>query len=265
MIFENGRPIRRGRLQQMEFYLWGGFAASSSLFVFCAVWHYAALSLGDLVLPQPLDVFRRVAELLQNVLDSEVLITLYRTLIALSMAMFCGTVTGLLAGLSKTLSLFMRPLITVLLGMPPIVWVVLALFWFGMGNVGIIFTIIISVMPLMFASAMRGMMTVNDDLREMLDAYHLSHLDSIRHLYAPHLLNYLLPASIVTVGTGVKITIMAELLGANDGIGAKISDARTMLDTQEVLAYVVIILAIIMVIEYLILEPLRILLMPWEY
>ncbi len=256
MIFQNGRPIRQTRVQQMFFYLWGGFAASGGIFMLCAVWHYAALSLGDLVLPQPLTVFRRVYAILQHLQESQVLITLYRSAIALFIAIVFGMGAGILAGTSKTLNLLLRPLITVLLGMPPIVWVVLA---------GIIFTIIISVMPLTFASAVRGMMTVEEDLSEMLIAYRLSWFEQIKHLYLPHLLNYLLPAAIVAVGTGVKITIMAELLGASNGIGSKIADARTMLDTQEVLAYVVLVLAIIMVIEYLILEPIRILLTPWEY
>lgn len=265
MIVENGRPIRQGRLQQIFFYLWGGFAASSGIFVFCAIWHYAALFLGDLVLPEPLAVFQRVYELIQHLQQNEVLITLYRALIALLLSITIGIGLGILAGLSKTLNLLLRPLITILLGMPPIVWVVLALFWFGMGNIGIIFTIIISVIPLTFASAVRGMMSVDENLKEMLTAYQLSYINRIRHLYLPHLLNYLLPAAIVAVGTGLKITIMAELLGATNGIGSKIADARTMLDTQEVLAYVVLILAIIMLIEYLLLEPIRILLTPWEY
>lgn len=63
---------------------------------------------------------------------------------------------------------------------------------------------------------------------------------------------------------GIKITIMAELLGANQGIGAQIASARAMLETQTVLAFVILILAMIFIIEYLIVEPLRILLMPWE-
>ncbi len=265
MIFEKGRPVRRGRIQQLFFYLWGGFAAAGGIFVFCAAWHYAALSLGDLILPKPLAVFHHTYVILLQLQDSEVLITLYRSLIALSIAIFVGMGAGILAGLSKTLNLLLRPLITMLLGMPPIVWVVLALFWFGMTNTGIVFTVVISVMPMTFASAVRGMMTIDDSLKEMVDAYRLSYFEQVHHLYLPHLLNYLIPAAIVAVGTGVKITIMAELLGASEGIGSKIADARTMLDTQEVLAYVVLVLGIIMIIEYLILEPLRILLMPWEY
>lgn len=265
MIWQNGRPIRQSRISQIGFYFWGGFTASASIFLLCAVWHLASQSLGDLVLPEPSVVFKRVYQLLLNLNSSEVLLTLTRSLIALSIAIVIGMSAGIIAGSSKTLSILLRPLITILLGMPPIVWVVLALFWFGIGDASIMFTVIISVTPLTFAAAARGMMTVDDSYSEMLDAYQIGLRYKVKHLYIPHLLNFLLPAAIVATGTGMKIAIMAELLGGTNGIGVKIADARTMLDTQEVLAYVVMVLTIIMIIEYLILEPIRILLMPWEY
>ena len=37
-----------------------------------------------------------------------------------------------------------------------------------------------------------------------------------------------------------------------------------MLDTTEVMAYVVLTIAIIMLFEYLVIEPLKITLMPWK-
>ena len=40
---------------------------------------------------------------------------------------------------------------------------------------------------------------------------------------------------------GVKVVIMAELLGANEGVGAQIADARAMLDTSTVMAYVLLV------------------------
>ena len=56
---------------------------------------------------------------------------------------------------------------------------------------------------------------------------------------------------------GVKIVIMAELLGANNGMGAKIANARAMLETTEVMAYVLLSITLIMLFEYLIIEPLK--------
>ena len=148
--------------------------------------------------------------------------------------------------------------------MPPIIWIVLAIFWFGFGNFSTVFTIFITVLPLTFASSAVAMSSVDEELKEMFDAYNLGILKKIRHLYIPHLTSYIISSISVAVAMGVKIVIMAELLGANNGMGAKIANARAMLETTEVMAYVLLSITLIMLFEYLIIEPLKIALMPWR-
>ena len=53
-------------------------------------------------------------------------------------------------------------------------------------------------------------------------------------------------------------------LGANEGVGAKIADARAMLDTSTVMAYVLLVIVFVSLFEYLITKPLEILFMPWR-
>ena len=67
----------------------------------------------------------------------------------------------------------LKPVITILLAMPPIIWVVMALFWFGFGNPSVLFTIIVLVAPLTFTSAAMGMASVNKQHEELFDAYKL--------------------------------------------------------------------------------------------
>ncbi|MDO4878439.1 MAG: ABC transporter permease subunit [Neisseria sp.] len=265
MILDAGRPLRRSRLGQAGFYLWGVFASAAVLAVFCALWQAASAALGEFVLPAPLPVFRRVADILTDINAAQIPVTAARAALGISLALAGGIALGLTAGLSKTLALFCRPGISILLGMPPIIWVVLALFWFGMGGTGTVFTIAVTVAPLTFAAAMRGMMTVDTQLKEMLQAYCVPWPRRIHDLYLPHLLNHLLPAVGVAVGMGIKLAIMAELLGTDDGIGAQLASARAMLDMEAVLAYVAVVLAMIFIVEYLIIEPLKIILMPWEH
>lgn len=264
MLFDQGQPIIRHPFWRVVDYLWGGFASASSICILMGLWHLSSVHLGIFLMPEPLTIFSRIGEILQLYSVSDIPITLQRAAIGLSSAVALGIIAGLLAGLSKTMALMMRPLITVLLGMPPIIWVVFALFWFDMGNISTIFTIIITVCPMCFAAAMRAMLSVDEDLKEMMRSYRVNMKRQIAHLYLPHLSDYLLPAIIVAVGSGIKITIMAELLGATDGMGAKIADARVMMDTETVFAYVIITIVIIMAVEYLLLEPIRILLTPWE-
>ena len=88
----------------------------------------------------------------------------------------------------------LKPVITILLAMPPIIWVVMALFWFGFGNPSVLFTIIVLVAPLTFASAAMGMASVNKQHEELFDAYKLGLWKKIRYLYVPHLTAMSFPA-----------------------------------------------------------------------
>ncbi|HFC8536680.1 TPA: ABC transporter permease, partial [Neisseria bacilliformis] len=158
----------------------------------------------------------------------------------------------------------LKPLMTVLLAMPPIIWVVMALFWFGFGNPSVLFAVIVLVAPLTFASAAVGMASVDKKNEELFDAYRLGRLKKIRYLYLPHLTGYLISSIGVAVAMGVKVVIMAELLGASEGIGARIADARAMLETSAVMAYVVLVIAFVALFDYLIIKPLEILFIPWR-
>ena len=61
-------------------------------------------------------------------------ISLWRSMVGISIALVAGLAAGLIAGSFKTAMALLKPVITILLAMPPIIWVVMALFWFGFGN-----------------------------------------------------------------------------------------------------------------------------------
>ncbi|MBV7433838.1 ABC transporter permease subunit [Cardiobacteriaceae bacterium TAE3-ERU3] len=263
MIFERGKIQHAPLPRRMLDYCWGIFPALATLCLFLALWQFAHERLGAMLMPSPVNVLERVQSIISAHSGQQTIATtMLRGGTGILLALGCGISGGLIAGSSRTLSLMLRPLITMLLGTPPIIWIVLALFWFGIGSASTVFTVTITVLPMVFAAAMMGMMSVSTPLREMLDVYRLPLGARIRHLYLPHLTQQLLPAIIVATGTGLKITVMAELLGSNEGIGSALANARSMLDTTDVMAYVVIIIAIIMLIEYGVLEPLKRLLIP---
>lgn len=266
MILLQSIPAPRGRLGKTLDYLWGGFSALAGLGLFFALWHWASLRLDPLILPSPERTLIRAAALLRTLWASDIALSLYRAAIGFAIAAALGIAAGLVAGHIKTLAVLLRPLMTLLLGMPPIVWVVLALFWFGSRDSGIIFTVILTALPLTFASAMRAVINLPLPLTEMAHCYRLPWLRRIHAVYLPALAQYLIPALIVAAGMSVKITLMAELLtGSQGGLGAQLADARAALDADTILALVLISVGIIMIIEYLALEPLRRLLLPWEH
>lgn len=245
-------------------YLWSGFATLAISCILIAFWQLGSLTFGEFMLPSPLQVFKQVQTLLAEFQKNEIDLSLWRSIIGISVSLCIGLTCGLIAGYFKTAMAILKPVITVLLATPPIIWVVMALFWFGFGHSSVLFTIIIIITPLTFASAAVGMASVNKQTEELFDAHKLGLYKKIRYLYVPHLTSYVLSSVSVAVASGVRIVVMAELLGANDGVGARIADARAMLDTTSVLAYVCLIILLVALFEYLVIKPLEILFMPWK-
>ena len=150
-----------------------------------------------------------------------------------------------------------RPIVTILVGMPPIAWIVLAMIWFGMSDTTVIFTVVIASFPIVFVGALQGTRTLEGNLKQMADSFNLPFKMKMFDLYFPHIFSYIFPAWISALGMAWKIVVMAELLSANDGIGSALAIARSQLDTPTALALVLIMIGSLLLIEYLILEPIK--------
>lgn len=239
-------------------YLWSGWGSLASLLLFCAAWEYAGHLYGPLVLPGPQATLQQLAQMFDSgAVLPPLAISSRRTFYGLGIALLVGSALGLLAGRSLTTAMLSRPLVTLLLGMPPIAWLVLAMLWFGMSDATPVFTVFIACFPIVFAGAMQGARTLDNQLHKVARAYRLPWRVMLTDLYFPHVMSYLFPAWITALGTSWKVVVMAELLSTVDGVGAALAVSRAQLDTATSLAWVVTVLALLLATEYLLLEPLK--------
>ncbi|MBL0686275.1 MAG: ABC transporter permease subunit [Sulfurospirillum sp.] len=239
-------------------YLWSGWGAIASIFLFLACWDVGHQVYGQLVLPSPLETLSTLWNMLHDeTILRDAKITLYRAFVGFGIAILFGSLMGLIAGLFATASIMSRPIVTILVGMPPIAWIVLAMIWFGMGDFTVIFTVIVASFPIVFVGALQGTRTLEGDLKEMGDSFGLPLHVKFFDIYFPHIFSYIFPAWVSALGMAWKIVVMAELLSTSDGIGASLAVARSHLDTPTALALVVIMIGSMMFIEYLVLEPIK--------
>lgn len=239
-------------------YLWSGWGAITSLLLFCAAWEVCGRLYGDLVLPGPLATLQR----LSTMLDSgqawpELVISARRALYGLGLALSVGTLLGLIAGRSITMAMAARPLVTLLLGMPPIAWLVLAMLWFGMGDATPVFTVFVACFPLVFAGAMQGSRLLDNRLRDVARVYRLPWHMMLVDIFLPQVMSYLFPVWITALGTAWKVVVMAELLTTVDGVGAALAVSRSQLDTTTSLGWILALLVFLLALEYLVLEPIK--------
>ncbi len=239
-------------------YIWSGFSSVASIVLFIALWDFGNQIYGNLVLPSPLETFTTLISMLQdpNIIQ-EINTTLYRASAGFTISLLFGSAFGLLAGFFMTASMMSRPIVTILVGMPPIAWIVLAMIWFGMGDDTVIFTVTVASFPIIFIGALQGTRTLDGDLKQMADSFNLPWYMKFIDVYFPHIFSYVFPAWVAALGMSWKIVIMAELLSTSDGLGATLAVARSQLDTPMALALVTIMIASLMFIEYIVLEPLK--------
>jgi NitT/TauT family transport system permease protein len=245
-------------LKDFPAYLWSGWGAVASILLFVALWDVGNQVYGDLILPSPLETFATLKVLFSRPDFMENLqITIHRAVVGFGFSLLAGTVLGLMAGFFVTASIVSRPIVTILMGMPPIAWIVLAMIWFGMGDTTVEFTVVVSSLPIVFVGALQGTRTLEDKFEEMADIFKVPPVMKFLDIYLPHIFSYVFPAWVSALGMAWKIVVMAELLATSDGLGAALAMARSQLDTVTALAIVVVMVGILMAIEYIFLEPVK--------
>lgn len=138
-------------------YLWGGWAGLAALSLLAALWQAGHEAYGDFILPAPLATVAAAVAILAEPRNWEIaLVTVRRALAGFALAAAAGGLLGFVAGYSPATLRLARPLLTVIVGVPPIAWIVLAMIWFGSTDGTVLVTILVAATPLMFAGAAEG-------------------------------------------------------------------------------------------------------------
>ncbi|OJU87197.1 MAG: ABC transporter permease [Burkholderiales bacterium 66-5] len=240
-------------------YLWSGWGAVSSLFLMLALWEALAAAYGPLVLPTPIEAGQQLMAWAGRggELWPALAISGRRAFLGLLLAVLAGSLLGVAAGVSMTASMVSRPWVTVLLGTPPIAWLVLAMLWFGTGDGTPVFTVFIACFPIVFVGGMQGARTLERRWRDLARVYRLPWHMRVLDVYLPHVVSYLFPAWIVALGTSWKVVVMAELLASDSGVGAQLATSRVQLDMAGTLAWIGAVVLVLLALEYLLLEPIK--------
>jgi NitT/TauT family transport system permease protein len=239
-------------------YIWSAWAGAAGLFCFAAAWQAGHEFYGSFVLPSPLETLQAASAIIQEPSFAGVAgETARRALAGFLLAAGLGTTAGAIAGYSFAAMRLMRPIVTVILGVPPIAWIVLALIWFGSTGGSAVMTVVVAALPICFAGGLEGVATRDRGLDAMARSFGAGAWMRFRTVTAPHLISYLFPAWTTTAGTAWKVTVMAELLSNTGGIGGELATARALFDIPRVMALIVTVVVFALVTEYVLLHPLH--------
>lgn len=225
------------------------------LLLVLALWELAArVTHNDLMLPGVAQTLHALAEDMRNGELPGKIVNSFSTLLK---GYLIGSVLALLASALAVTTQFGRDLLSTLTAMlnplPAIALLPLALLWFGLGNVSLVFVLVHSVMWPIALNTWSGFSSVPETLRMTGRNYGLS---------GPrYVLTILIPASLPSIFSGLKIgwafawrtLIAAELVfGASSGqggLGWYIFQNRNELFTDRVFAGLVTVIVIGLLVE----------------
>lgn len=229
---------------------------AASILAFFAVWWMATLLLGPRLCPGPLVVLSfAVKEIMNGDLLYHLAVTLGRVAAAFILAMSVGIASGIAMGRSKVTNALAEPWLILLLNAPALILIVLAYIWIGLTEVAAILAVALNKIPNVTVTIREGTRALSVPLLEMASSYRFSRGRMLRHVILPQLQPYIAASARSGLALIWKIVLVVELLGRSNGIGFQIHLYFQMFDVRAILAYTMVFVAIMLLIEFAIVQP----------
>jgi NitT/TauT family transport system permease protein len=184
-------------------------------------------------------------------------ITLGRILAGFGVAFVISLVVGIAAAGSVTFRRFCDPAIILGLTVPGLVWALLCVIWFGVGLTTPIVAIALGIGPVMILHVLQGMKAVDSEIVEMAHVFKLSTRDKLIHIWIPSLTPHLVGGARVGLSLGWKVIVLVELFGLSNGVGYQLNSEFSSQNVAGVLAWTIVFWAVMVVIEYGVLQSLE--------
>lgn len=235
------------------------------LLAMLGAWRMGSLGAPAFILPSPGKVWGVWTQLVATPgFWADFGITFYRIAMGFAFATVVGVVLGLVLGASRTLGEFFEPLLVVINTVSSSIWAIFALIWFGLSNWSTIFVVFMTAMPLILTNVWQGTRTVNREYIELAQTFRMSKAQVLFKIYLPTILPLFFAGARLAFGFGARVSIVAETLGASSGIGYRLRQAADLVQTDQVFAWTLTLVALMIILEAVVLKPLERHLFSWR-
>jgi NitT/TauT family transport system permease protein len=208
-----------------------------------ALWQVAGSAgwVNPLFLPAPLAIARAIYQLAQS---GALWQHLSYSIMRIGAGWILGTVAGVIVGFSIGLSSLARGVgitfISALFPIPKIALLPLLILWLGIGEEPKIATIALGVFFSTAISVYSGVDAVPRNLIRMAQSFNVPFHAIVIRVIWPGALPSILAGFRITASIALLLVVSAEMIGAEFGIGAFVLQAGNLMQTDQLLAGVVI-------------------------
>lgn len=217
-------------------------ASFGGLALFIALWQAASMFgwLNPIFLPAPSAIGLALAELWDS---GEAQRHVGASLLRIGGGWALGTLAGLAVGVFMGIFSLARaaglPIVSALFPIPKIALLPLLILWFGIGEASQIATIALGVFFPTVIAGYAAVDAVPRNLVRMAQSFGTPAADILRKVILPGALPAILSGFRITASIALMLVVSAEMIGARYGVGALVLTAGNLMQTDKLLAGVV--------------------------
>jgi NitT/TauT family transport system permease protein len=222
-------------------------------------WQGAAMLAPPVVFPGPLPVLKSLAEFAGSARGlGHLAASILHVVEAVAVSFLIGAALALAAHYVRVLRFAVHnrlgPFLNSFSG---IGWMLLALMWFGVSNVSVVFAISAVLIPFALVNIAAGLAALDETMTEMGRSFTRSRGRLFALVILPSLYPFIFATLRIMFGVAWKVTLTAELFAGDKGLGYVINLARQEYDTAMIFAAIVLIIAFVYSVDRWVLVPLQ--------
>jgi ABC-type nitrate/sulfonate/bicarbonate transport system permease component len=193
-----------------------------------AVWLNTAIRfMNPALLPKPAGVLQAASEqIAEGFLHQDILYSLYRVLAGFLLGASVAVVLGCVSGSVRVIEDFLDPVLEMLRPIPPLAWLPLFIFWFGIGEPSkVYFTAFVAFFPV-YVNTIEGVKYVDPVLRRAAASLGATRSQMFLLVTVQAALPQIITGLRLGFGMAFLALVATELIAANAGLGYRIMEAR---------------------------------------
>lgn len=232
-----------------------------AVFIALLLWQVLAMIIKmPILIVTPLSVFKRLGTIwLESGFWASIGFSLLRILIGFFAGLILGILFAVLSSKSQIVEALLWPYMVTVRSVPVASIVVICLIWLSSANLSAFISFLI-VIPIIYQNVLTGIRTKDKELEEAAMVSGANAFQRFRFVTLPQVAPHLISACTVTVGMAWKAGIAAEIIGTPKGsIGQQLYLSKIYLDTDDLLAWTVVLVILSIICEKLVVTGIKLL------
>lgn len=220
---------------------------------------------GEFVLPPPLEIGQEMWTIVRSgAFVDNFIPTIARLGYGFGLALLIGFPVGYLMGTSRWWRAFFHDMVMVAGSIPGITYAVMALVVFGIAETGPILVVGLISMPYVAINVAEGVDSVDSRLVAMSDSFGRERSSIVRHVLVPTVAPFAFAGVRLSFALAWKVEQLTEVFGSSKGVGFMIRKEFEDFSIPGTLAWVLLFIAFMLLLERFVLVQLERYLFRWR-